>query len=197
MQIPGFKNEVVDGYEVPNEHCDSFAYQEALPGDMRFIAFLPSHNVKDRDGVMNAYQAAKMLFGVSHQDIDVVESMPYLDRDGIEKCIDQLQSLCRIGLKQRQLGPEIIRQRSDMKKSLMRYLGYLATANHRISIEDSYAEYIALRSRGLDKTYLSGLLLVQDYQRKVIAAGIRYVEACIKAHKDTAPAEDVEDAEEA
>jgi hypothetical protein len=188
LEIPGFVTEVVDGYDPPNEHCDSYVYRDTLPGDMRFIAFLPGKSLADRDAVMASYQHVKVFFGVAHQDINTVEHLPYLDQAGIERYIGQLQALCQIGLKQRQVGADIVKQRGMLKQSLLRYMTYLVSAQHKVSIQESLAEYVALRTRSLDKTYLSGLLLVQDYQRRLIGAGIRYVEASIKAVKNAAPA---------
>lgn len=190
MLIPHFKQETIDGYEPKSEHITSYVYEEALPSDVKFIAWLPANSVLERSALIQAYQEAKFFFGVANQDIPLVEQVPYLTPEQIPSFLKKLHQLCELGLKQRQLGPEIARQRDGMKKSLLRYLGFLMTSKERISIEDSCAEYIALRSRSLDKTYLSGLLHVDEYQRRLISAGLRYAEASIKAYRAAAPAED-------
>lgn len=190
MLIPDFKQETIEGYEPKSEHISSYVYQGVLPSDVKFIAWLPANSVLERPALIQAYQEAKFFFGVASQDITLVDSMPYLTHDQIPEFIEKLRALCQLGLKQRQLGPEIVRQRDGMKKSLLRYLGFLMTSKERISIEDSCAEYIALRSRSLDKTYLSGLLHVDEYQRRLISAGLRYAEASIKACRAMAPAKD-------
>lgn len=181
MKIPGFKAESLDGYAPKSSHLSSFIYEAVLPGDVRFIAWLPDRNLNERKDIIEAYQEAKFFFGVASQDIALLESIPYLAQNELETFLDLLNRLCDRGLQQRQIGPDIIRQRDGLKKSLLRYLAYLMTSQDRISIDDSCAEYIALRSRGLDKTYLSGLLHVDEYQRRLISAGIQYAEACIKA----------------
>jgi hypothetical protein len=187
MQLPGFKIEVVDGYEPENENCESYVFEDVLPGDVRFIAMLPSKTLSKREDIIAAYQAARFFFGVAKQDIEGIETMPYLDRDAIAALLDALNQLCDIGLKLRQQSPIIVTARSNLKSSLLRYLKYLLLAHHRISIEDSCAEYIALRARSLDKTYLSGALHVQDYLHSLISAGIQYAEANIRAIKDSSP----------
>jgi len=193
MAIPGFTQETVDGYECIGNHCQSFVYKEVLPGDLKFIAYLPAGALNDREAIIGGYQAAKFFFGVASQDIETMSAVPYLSLEVLPTFIDQLLSLCEIGLKQRQSGPEIIRQRDALKKAIDRYVKYLDRGDERISIEDSQAEYIALRARSLDKTYLSGAVHLHDYQRRVIAAGIRYIEASIKAYRATSPKKDAYD----
>lgn len=192
MTIPGFSTETVEGYEPESDYCTSYVYEAVLPGDVRFIAFLPSNTVQERESVIQAYHESKFFFGVAQQDVEMEESIPYLDRAGMQTMLEQLRTLCTLGLKQRQMGPLVIQQRDLLKKSLIRYIQYLITAQHRVSIEDSLAEFIALRTRSLDKTYLSGALHLHDYQRRVINAGIRYLEASIKAYQDHVPMDDSE-----
>lgn len=180
--LAGFKQQSVEGYTKESEYIDNYVYSQILPGDLLFMGYLPKQDLRTRDEIFEAYKDVELFIGLNQTSVKRVESIDYMEIADIKKYLDHLETLCTLGIQQEKILHGIVNKKTALKIKLGAYLKYLATAQSKVSIEDSLAEYISLKIRYFDRTLIHGCDAVHEFTTSYISASLTYIAACLKRY---------------
>lgn len=164
----------VEGYENDNDHLVPYRSNETMIGDVLLVGFFPSTEISELNDYISAYNNAKLFLAADIRSFEQVQNVNYMTVDQLTEFLDALTRLCDACLKHQSLYEQINRLKGRMKMSMRTYVQKLIDSKEKVSLEDSKAEMIYLKSVYVDKVYLLAAIDVHDYSIRVITSGITF-----------------------
>lgn len=175
-----FTNKAIKGYGTDTELLDSFTYKNVLPGDILFITHIPKQDITEFNQIIEAYNKSKMFLTLNQETFEVVDSINYMDINGIENYLNTLEKLCDVCIAHEIVYNDIIKLKKQLRFSFKRYFNAIITSKEKVSLKNSLTEYVYLKSMFIDKVYLPAAMDIHDYAAKVMVASINYMSENIK-----------------
>lgn len=169
----------VDGYQTP-ENTTSFHYKNILPGDVIFIANLPQADIDDIGLLKEAYHNSQMFLGFNQASFQAVDSVDYMNLQELTGFLASLKRLSDVSAEQVRLYEQILRDKAQLKYGLRNYIQNLHNQDSKVSLSDSLAEYVYLKTLFTEQVYIKTAMDVQEYAGRILSAGLAFVEANIK-----------------
>lgn len=183
-EVPDFKNFTrgsIQGYHPDDENIESYVYRHLLPGNTYFIGYLPNRNAQGRDNMLKALGSSRMFLGVNVAAVRNTKSVKLAGKKELLKYLDLLEGICNTGITLEKDYVEVINHRKKVKSYLSRYMRFLFNLQDRLSIHNSMVDFISMEFYYIDKTYVGGSLLVQDYMVGLLTSSLEYVKESIQA----------------
>lgn len=171
----GFIKHTVSGYESDSDFVDSYAYHKVLPGDVCFIAQMPKRDLKVEAEVSEAYQKSRMCFGIDVNTSNTIAEYNYLDPLALLSMLDTLDELCNVAIGQEKHYKNIDAARNKLKVSLRSYADYLFASKSKISLKESLAGYVSLKTGYMDKSYLTACMMIHNYNVRLLTASLTFI----------------------
>lgn len=166
--------EIVAGFEPEADNVDSFIYRQDLPGDVKFISFLPRDDISELDDIARAYNNSKMFLGFDAESFEDINSINYMTIDELNKFLDKLDALCSVCIEHQSVYKTILSKKKASLIWLKHFYNGLISSSHKVSVKDSLLEFIYLKSIFIDKVYLVAAMDIHDYSVKVITNGLSF-----------------------
>lgn len=150
----------------------------AFPGDKFLLLDVPRNDLKDYDDIRYAYHQSDAYITIDNklQNASVKECR-YLTVEEMEKYLDLLEDICRSGLNTRESYKKINKLRGNLKVSLSSYIDYLVSKERDITLKESMAEYISLRTAYIDQVLIAGHMKLHDQLIATISSCLSYIKA--------------------
>lgn len=170
----------VEGYEPGSEYVTSYRSNVPLPGEVVLVAALPREHLEEFEDTVKAYNDSSIILGFDISTFRKVEAVDYMTIEQLSGFVDSLEQLCGLCIEHQKLYDQIAQSKSGLKNSLRNFFSQLSNSHRKVSVKDSFIEYIYLKSMFVDKVYLSSMIDIHDYVSKVISAGTRYAKSNIE-----------------
>jgi hypothetical protein len=180
ISFDGFMPHIHPSYQPSSNLVESYAYRNILPGDLCFLGFVPKKGLKDKADIAEAYRNSRMFFGLNFQTREPAKTIPYLNLDELEQFLDILLKICETGKMVKEDFETVARYRKGIQWQLKGYMRYLLGAKEKISIQESMAEYISIKTQLLDKVFVAGNVAVHDYTVRLLTVSLAFVKASIE-----------------
>ena len=167
------KTDVV-GFEERSDLIDSYSYDSSLPGDIRFIAFVPSKSIDNIDDYSRAYNQSNMFLGFDQQHFQSVKTIDYMTKDELQALLQLLIELCNVGLDHMTQYETIIDKKKRLRYSVKLYISALISSSSKMNMKQSLLDFVNLKLLFIDKIYLSASMDIHDYLIKVITQAMKY-----------------------
>jgi len=169
-------------HHVKTEHgLDTYHYPKVLPGDMNFTVQTPSRELRAYDDIKTAYRASQATMVLNDRLASAVPvKCPYLTPDVMKEYLDIMAELCRHGMQLTETFRQVSRYRSQLKPSLESYIRYLGMEHGRLTIRESLAEFVGLKTSYVDNVVVKGAMIIHDLNLTVISAALNYVKASLE-----------------
>ena len=169
----------VEGYQTP-ENTTSFHYKNILPGDVIFIVNLPQADIDEIDLLKDAYHNSQMFLGFNQASFKAIDSVDYMNVQELTGFLASLKRLSDVSAEQVRLYEQILRDKAQLKYGLRNYIQNLHNQDNKVSLSDSLAEYVYLKTLFTEQVYIKTAMDVQEYAGRILSAGLAFVEANIK-----------------
>lgn len=179
LHLP-YKQGIIKGYEVNEELMESHYYPDILPGDLVFITNLPKKDINDLDELKTSYKLSNMFFGLNTENYVAVEKINYMNVNELRGLLSNLKILIDTCKEHEKHFMNIKKQKLKLRYNFKRYYEHLVTSKEKVSIKDSMAEFIQLKSHLIDTVYLSAAMNINDYSVTLINGYLSYIEKNIK-----------------
>lgn len=183
VSFDGFVPHVHPNYRPSTDLVESYAYRNVLPGDLCFLGYVPKKGLTNKVEIAEAYRNSRMFFGLNFQTKEPVEAIPYMSLDDLSRFLEVLLSICETGKEVKQDFETVARYRKGIQWQLKGYMKYLLQAKEKISIQESMAEYISVKTQLLDKVFVAGSVSVHDYIVRLLTASMSFVQASLEDAK--------------
>ena len=180
ISFDGFVPHVHPSYRPGSDLVESYAYRNILPGDLCFLGFIPKKGLKDKADIAEAYRNSRMFFGLNFETKESVNSIPLLGLNELDQFLDILLAICESGKVVKSDFETVARYRQGIQWQLKGYMRYLLQAKEKISIQESMAEYIGIKTQLLDKVFVAGSVSIHDYMVRLLSASMSFVKASIE-----------------
>ena len=165
----------VEGYAHGEEFTVSYKYNEALPSDVVLMATLPDPHLTSMDELTQAYNASSMTLGLDLSSFKEMNSVDYMTLESLYGFIDSLDHLCTAAIAHQSLYENIAKSKEQMKIGYKNYFMALVQSANKVTLTDSLAEQVYLKSMMIDKVYLTTAIDIHDYTAKIITYSLSYV----------------------
>lgn len=179
LHLP-YKQGIISGYEVNDELIESHYYPDVLPGDLVFITNLPKKDINDLDALKASYKLSNMFFGLNSENYVTVEKINYMNVKDLHGLIDNLRTLVNTCMMHEQHFVNIKKNKLKLRYNFKRYYEHLFGSKEKVSLKDSLAEFVQLKSHLIDSVYLTAAMNINDYAVTLINGYIAYIEKNIK-----------------
>lgn len=179
LQVKGFVNKELSGYNPTEEGIVSYVYNKLLPGNITMVVQIPSEKIKDGPTLIKLNQASKMMLAVDGKAKPPVVQIPYLSFQGLEKFSKSMLEIADAGLQQVKLYGDMDSVRDKLEHSVKAYARHLFDSKEEVTVENSLVNYVSAKFAFMDHTYLAGLMAIHSYT-------VQYLEACLTFAKDNA-----------
>lgn len=170
----------IEGYQLSSDLVECFYYGEGLPADVALIVNLPARTLTEMDDITKAYNHSKIFLGFNQSGFREVPTVPFMDTQSLGNFLNELDSICDLCIAHQVLYERAQRNKSDMTSVFRSFVTKLTSSNQKVSIQDSLAEQIYLKSMFIDKVYLAAAMDIHDYSARIISNGLSYVKENIK-----------------
>lgn len=164
----------VENYQPNSQTVISYIYENTLPGDISFISHLPYNNIEELTDLSEAYSQSKMFLGFNIEHFKQVETIDYMTIDDLNKFLDRLDELCDICKQQQSLYENITKKKRELLKSFKWFFNGILTTETKVSLKDSFLDYVYLKTAFIDKVYIVAAMDIHDYSIRVITNGLIY-----------------------
>lgn len=164
---------VVEGYAPASEYVQAYHSAHVLPSDVVLIAAFPRDDLEDFDAITKAYNDSSMVLGFNMASFTEVETVDYMTIDDLSGFLDKLDQLCDVCIAHEAVYTKIKNNRLVLKNSLKNFFHGLRNKTHKVSLKNSFVEYVYLKTMFVDKVYLMSMIDLHDYATKVLTAGTR------------------------
>jgi hypothetical protein len=110
-----------------------------------------------------------------------VSELKYLTVTELKQHLMKLNSICDESIGQEKALKTIKDTRSDIGGMLKTYAKYLFESKEKISLKESLANYISIKIKYIDSTYLAACMDINNYTVRYLAANLSYCRANIRA----------------
>lgn len=176
----GLSEAKVDGYEPASAFVTTYRSDVPLPGDVILIAALPRPHIEEFEEIVKAYNDSSIVLGFDVPGFKKVEAVDYMTIEQLSGFLDSLNGLCDLCIEHQKVYEDIGKEKMYMKNSLKSFFMSLSNMNKKVTVKESFIEYIYLKAMFVDKVYMSSMIDIHDYVSKVIAAGTRYAKSNIE-----------------
>ena len=181
ISIPNTSKRVIGAYKPTSEHVDSITSNEVLPGDQLLIGFSPKANLTEPSEIVDAYNHAKLFIGLASDKVESPTAVPFIDINLLSKYLDNLEKICDHELFKEKLYNDLVKSRDSLKPNIRKYMDHLYESEEKISLKDSMVNYLGMKIKFLDTTYIAGTMMVENYTLKYLNASTQYCMSLIKA----------------
>ena len=158
-----------------------YRYPSTLPGDMVMQVYIPDSRITDYDMVKQAYRESHAVMRVDDRLTNTSKaSIDYMDISQINNLIGILGKLCETGEQLLKGFQDIFRYQGKLKPSLTSYLDYLAAEQDSLTVKESLAEYVGLKTAYIDNVVVNGAIYIHDLNLAVLSAGLNYLKASLE-----------------
>lgn len=175
-----YKHGIIKGYEINEELLTSQYYSDVLPGDLIFIVTLPKKDINDLDELKAGYKLSNMFFGLNTEGYETVEKIDYMNLQELKGLLDNLKMLVNTCLMHEQHFNNIKKQKLKLRYNFKRYYEHLITSKDKVSLKESMAEFVQLKSHLIDSVYLTAAMNINDYSISLINSYLNFIEKNIK-----------------
>lgn len=168
-------NPIVNGLAVDtkkSQTTDIYWYKDVLPGDTVLLIQLPKKNITDLDGFKQAILNSNTKLGYKQDNFKNIDTIDYMPIAELTKFLDVLEQLCDQCLSHNAVFNEILTNKRKLVLLLKGYFTNLSQVKSKITIKDTLISLVDIKVTTMDKIHIRTLLLMQDYNTKVITNGI-------------------------
>lgn len=181
LTFKGFVKAAVPGYAKEDQLVDTYAFEQLLPGNLRFMGYLPKKGLTEKRDIMTAYSESSMFFGYDQHVKSSITEVNYLSVAEMNELLDLLDGICDAGLTMDKDLGLIDYYRRVIKGNLKSYLNFLFHAQDKVSIQNAMADFIAVKTEMFDKLFVASNITVHDYMARLLNASLTYVKDSIQS----------------
>lgn len=185
VRFKDMSERVIEGYETPSQTLHTLTSNASLPGDVVLIAHLPNPKMDTQSDFTEAYNHAKVFYGMDMSKFVAVENVNYMTKSELQGFLAALTSLNEMLHAHEYFYKDMLLAKKKMRLSFGNYIQSLVSAGEKVSLKHSLADVISLRTMFMDKVYLVAAVDTHDYAVRVISVGLTLVKDHIKKLKDT------------
>lgn len=176
----GFVQGTIPGYPESGDFTETYKCNEVMPSDVVLMARLPKPDLVAIEEISKAYSDSQLSLGFDSSSFKEVSSVDYMSAQDLSKFLDELEELCDACIAHQALYERVLQVKKTLKFTLRGYVSHLASSSNKVSLSNSLAEYVYLKSMFVDKVYLVAAMDIHDYSAKVISFGLSFVKDNIK-----------------
>lgn len=184
VRFKDMSERIIEGYETPSETLHTLTSNTSLPGDVVLIAHLPNAKMDTQTDFTEAYNHAKVFYGMDMSKFVSVENVNYMTKSELQGFLAALTSLNEMLHAHEYFYKDMLLAKKKMRLSFGNYVQSLVSSGEKVSLKHSLADVINLRTMFMDKVYLVAAVDTHDYAVRVISVGLTLAKDHIKKLTD-------------
>lgn len=165
------------------DHIKIMRYAKDLPGDRYFALAIPADDISEYDDVKKAYSNSKSYVSIDDGLVSrTVAACSFLDLRYMSNFLDTLDKLCNKGMELERYFKSIEGYKSKLKPDLESYIKFIISDKDKMTVKESLAELVGLKTNFLDRTIISGSMHIHNVNTNVLSSGLTLVRASLEQH---------------
>ena len=185
----------IPGYPV-SEGLQSLVYKDILPGDLLLTAHIPARmDVGDSqeklEKATEIYKNTSIFLAINKATYQKNAGGKYLPSiDDVIEYIDLLKDMTDYSLQCQSKLDDYNKLRDNIKNELKDYTNSIFKSEEEVTVQNSLIEYFTPNLSMLDNLSTKGVYVVDQYLKTHIAAGIEYINDCLKDGFELVPGQE-------
>jgi hypothetical protein len=96
--------------------------------------------------------------------------------------LDTLDKLCNKGMELERYFKSIEGYKSKLKPDLESYIKFIVSDKDKMTVKQSLAELVGLKTNFLDRTIISGSMHIHNVNTNVLSSGLTMIRASLEQH---------------
>ena len=180
IQIPDFVKKEDSNNQVPSENVESLMYKDVLPGDHIFIAFSPKKNLSNNDSIQEAYAHSKIFLTSSGKELAIPKEVKFIPIASVGEYIKTIQEITNHPIFKEKVFDDIVKSRDSLKPDIRKYFDHIYESKEAIDVKDSMVDFLNMKIRFMDSTYIAGSMMLSGYTLKYLSAATQYCKEALK-----------------
>jgi hypothetical protein len=165
------------------DHIKIMRYAKDLPGDRYFALAIPTDDISEYDDVKKAYGNSKSYITIDDGLVSrTVAACSFLDLRYMSNFLDTLDKLCNKGMELERYFKSIEGYKSKLKPDLESYIKFIVSDKDKMTVKQSLAELVGLKTNFLDRTIISGSMHIHNVNTNVLSSGLTMIRASLEQH---------------
>lgn len=164
-------------------HIKIMRYSKDLPGDRYFGIAIPADGISEYDDIKRAYSNSKSYVTIDDGLVSrTVAACNYPDLRYMSNFLDTLDKLCNKGMELERYFKSIEGYKSKLKPDLESYIKFIVSDKDKMTVKQSLAELVGLKTDFLDRTVISGSMHIHNVNANVLSSGLTLVRASLEQY---------------
>ena len=182
ISIQGFIKKEDEHYQPPSDKVESLVYKDVLPGNSLFMAFSPKKDLSSNMDIEEAYAHSKIFMAEKVDNVNVPDQMKFIDISKIDAYLKTLEAIANHPLFKEKVYDDMVKARNSLKPNIRKYLDHLVDSKEVIDVKNSMVDFLNMKLKFVDSTYVSGTMVLENYTLKYLNASTQYCKALIMSY---------------